>query len=157
VKKVLWLVLFIAVCELAGIIGAVFTMPEIPGWYAGLTKPAFSPPDWLFGPVWTALYALMGVAAYLVYAKGFAKPEVKTALSVFAAQLVLNTSWSIVFFGAHRILGAAIVIVGLWVMILRTILLFDKISRPAAALLVPYVLWVSFAAVLNISFYVLNH
>ena len=92
----------------------------------------------------------------IVYAKGFGRPEVKRALSLFAAQLFLNILWSIVFFGAHRILGAVIVIVGLWVMILRTILLFGKISRPAAYLLVPYILWVSFAAVLNVSVYVLN-
>jgi len=155
-KRALGIIVAIVVCELAGIIGTVFTTPSIPGWYAGLTKPSFNPPNWIFGPVWTTLYALMGVAAYLVFSKGLKTPGVKAALAVFAAQLVLNTLWSIVFFGAHRILGAVVVIVLLWAMILATILLFHKISRPAAYLLVPYLLWVSFAAVLNISLYALN-
>ncbi len=155
-KKALGIIVFIIVCELAGVIGALFTTPSIPGWYAGLTKSPFNPPGWVFGPVWTILYALMGIAAWLVYAKGFGRPEVKRALSLFAAQLFLNILWSIVFFGAHRILGAVFVIVSLWVMILRTILHFGKISRPAAYLLVPYILWVSFATVLNVSLYMLN-
>lgn len=155
-KRVAGIVVSIAVCELAGIVGSVFTMPAIPGWYAGLAKPSFNPPNWIFGPVWTLLYAMMGLAAYLVYEKGFKRPEVKKALAVFAAQLVMNTLWSIVFFGAHRILGAAVVIVLLWAMILATILLFHRISKAAAYLLVPYILWVSFATVLNASLYVLN-
>jgi tryptophan-rich sensory protein len=155
-KKAVTLIVFIVVCELAGILGSVFTMPSIPGWYAGLAKPSFNPPNWLFGPVWTTLYALMGVAAWLVYEKGVKRPDVKKALSVFAAQLILNALWSIVFFGAQMILGAAVVIVLLGAMILLTIRLFGKISKPAAWLLVPYILWVSFATVLNISLYVLN-
>ena len=155
-KRVAGIVVSIAVCELAGIVGSVFTMPAIPGWYAGLAKPSFNPPNWIFGPVWTLLYAMMGLAAYLVYEKGFKRPEVKKALAVFAAQLVMNTLWSIVFFGAHRILGAAVVIVLLWAMILATILLFHRISKAGAYLLVPYILWVSFATVLNASLYVLN-
>jgi tryptophan-rich sensory protein len=155
-KRAAGIVVSIAACELAGIIGSVFTTPSIPGWYAGIAKPSFNPPNWIFGPVWTLLYALMGLAAYLVYEKGFKRPEVKKALAVFAAQLLLNALWSIVFFGAHMILGAAVVIVLLWAMILATILLFTKISKTAAYLLVPYILWVTFAAVLNVSFYVLN-
>jgi len=155
-KKAAGIIVAIVACELAGIIGSVFTMPAIPGWYAGIAKPSFNPPNWIFGPVWTLLYALMGLAAYLVYEKGFKRPEVKKALAVFAAQLVLNTLWSIVFFGAHRILGAAVVIVLLWALILATILLFHRISKAGAYLLVPYILWVSFATVLNISLYVLN-
>jgi tryptophan-rich sensory protein len=155
-KKALGIVVSIVVCELAGIIGSVFTTPSIPGWYAGLAKPPFNPPNWLFGPVWTLLYAMMGVAAYLVYEKGLKRPDVKKALAVFGAQLLLNALWSIVFFGAHRILGAAVVITLLWAMILATILLFRKISVAAAWLLVPYILWVSFASVLNVSLYVLN-
>ena len=155
-KRVAGIVVSIAVCELAGIVGSVFTMPSIPGWYAGLVKPSFNPPNWIFGPVWTLLYAMMGLAAFLVYEKGFTRPDVKKALAVFAAQLVLNTLWSIVFFGAHRILGAAVVIVLLGALILATMLLFYKISRAAAYLLVPYILWVGFATVLNASLYVLN-
>lgn len=155
-KKALRILIFILVCELAGIIGSAFTTPSIPGWYATLAKPPFNPPNWIFAPVWTALYALMGIAAYLVYEKGPGRKEVRYALAVFAGQLVLNTLWSIVFFGAHLILGAAVVIVFLWVMIAASIWLFSRISRAAAYLLVPYILWVSFATVLNISLYVLN-
>jgi len=155
-KKAAGIIVAIVACELAGIIGSVFTMPSIPGWYAGIAKPSFNPPNWIFGPVWTLLYALMGLAAYLVYEKGFKRPEVKKALTVFAAQLLLNTLWSIVFFGAHMILGAAVVIVLLWALILATILLFYRISKAAAYLLVPYIFWVTFATVLNISLYVLN-
>jgi tryptophan-rich sensory protein len=155
-KKLGRLVIAIAVCELAGVIGALFTSPSIPGWYAGLVKPSFNPPDGVFGPVWTTLYALMGVAAWLVYEKGLQGAKVHRALSIFAAQLIVNTLWSIVFFGAHQILGAFVLIVALWLLIAATMQLFWKISKPAAALLVPYLVWVSFAAVLNVMLYVLN-
>lgn len=155
-KKALGILVFVLVCELAGIIGSLFTTPSIPGWYAGLAKPSFNPPNWVFAPVWTILYALMGLSAYLVYEKGPRTSAVRKALAVFAVQLVLNALWSIVFFGAHMILGAAVLIIVLWAMILATIWLFSKISRTAAYLLVPYILWVSFATILNISLYVLN-
>lgn len=150
--------LFVAVliCEGAGIIGSLFTAPAVPGWYAGLTKPAFNPPSWIFAPVWTTLYALMGLAAWLVYDKGVRRADVKRALFVFVAQLILNVLWSIMFFGAHQILGAFVIIVALWILILGTILRFHKISKAAAFLLVPYLLWVGFATVLNASLYVLN-
>jgi tryptophan-rich sensory protein len=156
VKKALRILGFILVCQVAGFIGSVFTTPSIPGWYAGLTKPSFNPPNWVFAPVWIALYALMGLAAFLVYEKGWKKREVRRALAVFAAQLLLNALWSIVFFGAHLILGAAVLIVILWALIASSIWLFFRISRAGAYLLVPYILWVSFATVLNISLYVLN-
>src|SRR3989304_8924061 len=155
-KKALGILAFVLVCELAGGIGSVFTTPSIPGWYEGLAKPAFNPPGWVFAPVWTILYAMMGLSAYLVYEKGPRRNEVRKALAVFAGQLLLNTLWSIVFFEAHMILGAVVVIVLLWVMILASIWLFSRISQAAAYLLVPYILWVSFATVLNISLYVLN-
>jgi translocator protein len=155
-KKAAGIVVSIVISELAGVLGALFTTPSIPGWYAGLVKPSFNPPNGVFAPVWTALYALMGLAVWLVYAKGAKKPEVKKALAVFAVQLVLNVLWSIVFFGAHAIFAAVVVIVLLWAAILWTILLFRGISRPAAYLLVPYILWVSFASVLTVSIYLLN-
>lgn len=155
-KKAVGVIIAIVVCELAGIVGSLFTTPSIPGWYAGLVKPSFNPPAWVFAPVWTTLYAMMGLAAWLIYEKGLRRPEVKKALTVFAAQLLLNTLWSIVFFGAHQLLGAVIVIVLLWAMILWTILLFRKISKAAAWLLVPYILWVSFASVLTVTICVLN-
>jgi tryptophan-rich sensory protein len=156
VKKTLTILAFILVCELAGFVGSVFTTPSIPGWYAGLVKPPFNPPNWIFAPVWTTLYVLMGLSAFLVYEKGPKKSEVRKALTVFAVQLLLNALWSIVFFGAHQILGAAVLIVILWAMIMITIRLFSPISKAAAYLLVPYILWVSFATVLNISLYFLN-
>jgi len=155
-KKAFGILISVVICELAGIIGSVFTAPSIPGWYEGLAKPPFNPPNWIFGPVWTILYAMMGVAAYLVYEKGMRNKEVKRAMAVFAGQLLLNTLWSIVFFGAHMILAGAGVIVLLWVGILASILLFRPISKLAACLLIPYILWVSFATVLNSSLYILN-
>jgi len=155
-KKFAGVVIAIVVCELAGVIGSLFTTPSLPGWYAGLVKPSFNPPAWVFAPVWTTLYAMMGLAAWLVYEKGRKRPEVKKALTVFAVQLVLNTLWSIVFFGAHRLLGAVVVIVLLWAMILWTILLFHRISKAAAWLLVPYILWVGFASVLTVAIWGLN-
>lgn len=155
-KKGLGIFVAVLICELAGIVGSLFTAPSIPGWYAGLTKPPFNPPGWVFAPVWTILYALMGIAAWLVYDKGVRRADVKRALFVFVAQLVLNVLWSVMFFGAHQILGAVVIIVALWILILGTILRFHKISRPAAYLLVPYLLWVGFATVLNVSLYVLN-
>jgi len=155
-KKVLGILVSIVVCELAGFIGSMATTPSIPGWYAGLAKPPFNPPNWVFAPVWTTLYALMGLAAYLVYEKGPRRNEVRKALLVFAVQLVLNVLWSVTFFGAQMIFGAVIVIVLLWAMILASMWLFSRVSKAAAYLLVPYILWVSFAAVLNISLYILN-
>jgi len=155
-KTALRILVAIVICELAGVIGSMFTAPAIPGWYAGLAKPSFNPPNWVFGPVWTALYAMMGLAAYLVYEKGWNRPEVRKALTVFGVQLVLNALWSVVFFGGRQLLGGVVVIVLLWLMILLTIRLFSRTSRPAAYLLVPYMLWVSFATVLNVSLYLLN-
>jgi tryptophan-rich sensory protein len=155
-KTALRILAAIVICELAGVIGSMFTAPAIPGWYAGLAKPSFNPPNWVFGPVWTTLYAMMGLAAYLVYEKGWNRPEVRKALTVFGVQLVLNALWSVVFFGGRQLLGGVVVIVLLWLMILLTIRLFSRTSRPAAYLLVPYVLWVSFATVLNVSLYLLN-
>jgi tryptophan-rich sensory protein len=155
-KKAIRVLIFILICEGAGIIGSVFTMPSIPGWYAGLSKPPFNPPNWIFGPVWTILYAMMGLSAYLIYQSGIGKKQVKRALAVFAVQLLLKTLWSIVFFGVHMIFAAVIVILLLWGMILVTIIVFHRISKAAAYLLIPYILWVSFATVLNISLYILN-
>lgn len=135
--------------------GSLATGPAIPGWYASLVKPWFTPPSWLFGPVWTALYLMMAVAAWLVWRKaGFAAAGL--ALSVFLAQLLLNGMWSWVFFGSRNIGGGLLVIGLLWLGILATILLFWRHSRAAGWLLVPYLAWVSFASVLNYSLWVLN-
>jgi tryptophan-rich sensory protein len=150
------LIIAIVVSELAGIIGSVFTTPSIAGWYAGIVKPALNPPAWVFGPVWTTLFALMGIAAFLVWKKGLDRRDVKIALGIFLGQLVLNTLWSIIFFGLHSPGGALIEIVFLWLAILATIVAFYKTSKPAAWLLVPYILWVSFSGYLNYSIWTLN-
>ena len=156
IPNVFKLIIAIVVSELAGIIGSVFTTPSITGWYAGIVKPALNPPAWVFGPVWTTLFALMGIAAFLVWKKGLDRRDVKIALGIFLGQLVLNTLWSIIFFGLHSPGGALVEIVFLWFTILATIIVFAKISKPAAWLLVPYILWVSFAGYLNFSIWQLN-
>lgn len=150
------LLISILVCEGAGVIGSFFTRRAIPEWYAVINKPAFNPPNWVFAPVWTILYALMGVAAFLVWRKGLKAAGTRSALGVFIVQLALNSLWSIVFFGFRSILGGLVVIVLLWLAIAWTIRKFSAISRPAALLLVPYIAWVSFALVLNAAFFILN-
>ncbi|MDO8261322.1 MAG: TspO/MBR family protein [Candidatus Magasanikbacteria bacterium] len=150
------LFLSILICNLAGAIGSIFTMPAIDSWYSNLVKPALNPPSWVFGPVWTTLYILMGVAAFIVYNHGWKKVEVKIALSIFGFQLILNTLWSIIFFGFQNPGLAFVEVVLLWTMIVLTIVSFSKISKKAAILLVPYLLWVSFASYLNLSLFLLN-
>ena len=146
----------VVLCMLVGFIGSIFTTPKIGGWYAGINKPSFNPPNWLFGPVWTALYAMMAIALYLVWRKGLAAKGVKIALAVFIVQLVLNALWSFAFFGAESPLAGLVVIVALWAMIAASIAAFAPISRAAAVLLVPYILWVTFATSLNAAIYLLN-
>lgn len=152
------LVIAIAVSEGAGLIGAAFTAPAIQsGWYAGLVKPALNPPSWVFGPVWTTLYALMGVSLWLVWIKAVAEPQARRrALLAFFIQLFLNAIWSIIFFGLHSPGWALVDLVLLWLAIVWTTVIFYKISRPAAYLLAPYLLWVSFASYLNYSIWMLN-
>lgn len=153
-----WLKLItaITVCELAGIIGSIFTGPEIQGWYTTLAKPMFNPPNWVFGPVWTTLFALMGIAAYLVWQQGINRHAVRVALELFAVQLGLNILWSLIFFGLHNPGWAVVEIAVLWLMIVSTIIAFYKVSKPAAWLLLPYLLWVSFASALNFAIWNLN-
>lgn len=151
------LVVAIIACEFAGIIGSLFTMPSIrSGWYATLAKPTLNPPVWIFGPVWTALFAMMGVAVFLVWKKGFDRRDVKIALIIFDIQLLLNVFWSIIFFGWQSPGGAFAEIIFLWFAIISTILAFVKISKPAAWLLAPYIIWVSFAGYLNFSIWHLS-
>ena len=150
------LVIAIVLCELSGIIGSLFTVSAVREWYPTLVTPSFAPPSWVFGPVWTTLFALMGVAAWLVWEKGMKRQNVKVALGIFLVQLILNTAWSILFFGLHAPGGALVEIIFLWAAIVAAIIAFAKISKPAAWLLAPYILWVSFAAYLNYAFWVLN-
>jgi len=155
-QDIIKLVVSIIACQLAGLIGSVFTTPAIPTWYAALQKPAFTPPNWLFAPAWLTLYLLMAIAAFLIWRKGLAQKEVKTALLIFAIQLILNALWSVAFFGLKSPLAGVIVIALLWVAILFTILRFFRLSVAAGALLLPYILWVSFAAALNMAIWQLN-
>ena len=150
------LIVSIAACQGAGGIGAIFTTPAITTWYAKLKKPSFTPPNSVFGPVWITLYLMMGISLYIIWEKGTRKKASRSALKIFAVQLVLNALWSMLFFGLKSPLLAFIGIVFLWTAILLTIRYFHKISRTAAYLLIPYILWVSFAAVLNFSIYYLN-
>jgi translocator protein len=165
------LVIAIGVSELAGIIGSFFTVSAIPNWYSTLVKPEMNPPSWVFGPVWITLYALMGVAAFLIWsscaptdteaiadkkASEDKKQRIKIALGVFGIQLFLNAIWSIIFFGLHSPGWALINIILLWLAIIWTMVVFYKISKPATYLLIPYLLWVSFAIYLSYSIFILN-
>ncbi len=141
------LVLFILLSLSAGIIGSIFT--DVGDWYDNLEKPVFNPPSWVFGPVWTTLYILIGIAGYLVYKN-------KLALGLFISQLVLNSLWSILFFGMQNILFALIEIFVLWLVIVSCAVVFYKVDKRATYLFVPYILWVSFAMVLNYSLFMLN-
>lgn len=143
------LLISIALCEFAGIIGSFFTFSSVSTWFPTLTKPVFSPPNWLFGPVWTILYLLMGIALYLVWKRGLGDYHVKFAFWFFIVHLVVNSLWSFVFFGANNITGAFVVILILLGMIIWSMKLFWPINRLAAYLLIPYLTWVSFASVLN--------
>ena len=155
-KQSLKLIFALAIPLLAGGIGSIFTTPAIPTWYADLIKPALNPPAWVFGPVWTTLFVLMGISAFLVWKKGLEHKPVKIALGIFIGQLVLNTLWSIIFFGLHSPGEAFVELVILWLAILATIIAFARISRLAVWLLIPYILWVSFAGYLNYSIWQLN-
>jgi len=155
-KDVLGAAFFIAICEVVGGLGAIFTMPNIGTWYAGLDKPMIAPPNWIFGPVWTLLFALMGVAAYLVWKKRKIDTRAEEALMIFFVQLWLNVAWSVIFFGQHSLQGAFAEIVILWLAIAVTILRFKPVSLTAAYLLLPYLLWVAFAGYLNFLIFTLN-
>ena len=150
------LIAFVLLAQLAGVIGSYFTMANIPIWYDDLAKPSFTPPGWLIGAVWIVLYTLMGIAAYMVAEKGISSKESKLALSIFGFQLAINVIWSFAFFGLHSPLLGLVVIVLLWFAIAETIILFAPISKTAAWLLVPYILWVTFAAFLNLQILLLN-
>lgn len=143
-------------CQMAGIIGSIFTTPAIPTWYANINKPSFRPPNWVFAPVWTTLFLLMGIALFLVLRKGLKNKNVKIAFLFFIFHLVLNTLWSVLFFGLKSPFAAFVEIIFLWASILISIILFSQISRIAGYLLIPYLLWVSFASVLNFSIWQLN-
>jgi benzodiazapine receptor len=146
------LLVSIVVCELAGIVPSFLTANDVATWYTTLQKPGFTPPSWLFGPVWTTLYLLMGIALYLVWRRG----DNRFALAIFAVQLVLNAGWTLVFFGMRWPAGGLAVILALLVAIVATMVAFVRIDRRAAILLVPYLCWVGFATLLNYELWRLN-
>ena len=150
------IIIGVAVCLAAGGASGLVTTNAINTWYVTLNKPSFNPPNWLFAPVWTALYTMMGVAAALIWHEGWEKPAVKNALLFFGIQLVLNVAWTLVFFGAKLPNWAFLIIILLWIMILLCILKFLKIKKVAGYLLIPYLLWVTFASVLNGAIWQLN-
>lgn len=146
----------ILICWTAGGLGTIFTSSAIPNWYAYLNKPFFSPPNWVFGPVWSTLYTLMGVSAYLIWKKGFKTQKIRNAIYLFGIQLILNAVWSPVFFGVKNLFLALVIIVFMWIYIYKTIIAFAKINKTASYLLYPYLAWVSFATLLNYSVWMLN-
>lgn len=150
------IVICVVVVEVLGIASGLLTSSSIPTWYASLERPPGTPPNWVFGPVWTALYAMMGTAWALVWNRPQADPRRRAGLAWFAAQLVLNLSWTPVFFGAHRIAAALIVIVALLVSIGVTANYFRQVDRVAASLLLPYFFWVGYATYLNAGYLALN-
>lgn len=147
--------LFVIGCEAVGILSSFFTISAIPTWYQALNKPVFNPPNWIFAPVWTLLYLLMGVSIFLVLEKA-PKDKGKKLLKLFFIQLTLNFFWTFIFFGLHNTFLAFFEIVLLWISILVLILKFKDYSKFASWLLVPYLLWVSFASLLNLSIFLLN-
>jgi tryptophan-rich sensory protein len=152
-----WIGLAVAVgvCFAAAAVGSIYTTPAIPGWYASLQKPAWNPPNWVFGPVWTLLYLMMAVAAWLVWReRGFAGATL--ALAFFSLQLVLNALWSIIFFGWRNPALALVEIFFLWAAIFTTMLAFWRVSHAAGWLMWPYLLWVTFAGFLNLAIWKLN-
>ena len=178
-KNIAKLAISVLICELAAVIGSIFTVPAIKGWYLHLDKPSFNPPNWIFGPVWTILYLLMGISLYLVWLRNFASEvpanmekqktwnpisarlwfgswREENAALIFTLQLVLNILWSVIFFGLKLPGLAFFEILMLWFAILYTIINFYRISKTAAYLLIPYIIWVSFATILNYAIWIIN-
>jgi tryptophan-rich sensory protein len=156
-RPLLALVVAVVAVEVVGTSGAVFTAQGLGAWYDSLQQPALAPPNWVFGPVWTTLFALIGVALWLVWRQADSSPsDVRLAVGVFAVHFAFNLGWSAVFFGAREIgLGLAVILV-LWVLIVATMWAFVRVDRRAALLLVPYLAWVSFATYLNYGYWTLN-
>jgi len=154
-REILKLVASVLLCQIAGFLGSLFTTPAISTWYATLKKPFFTPPNWIFSPVWISLFILMGISLFFVWRRTD-HPKFKIAFIFFFVQLILNVLWSIFFFGLKLPLLGLVDIVLLWIAILLTIRHFSKVSKFAGVLLLPYLVWVSFATLLNFSLWILN-
>jgi translocator protein len=146
----------VGLCLVAGAVGSLFTAPAIATWYAGLHKPFFNPPNWLFAPVWTTLFGLMGISLYLILVAPTKKISKVQQVKLFLSQLGLNILWSGIFFGLQDPFIAFIEVVGFWSAIAATLISFKTVSQKAAWLLAPYLAWVSFAAILNLAIVHLN-
>lgn len=150
------LVISILIPLIVGFTSSFATLGSISTFFDVLNKPTWTPPAWAFGPIWTTLYILMGIALFLVWRKGLFRQDVKIAIAVFGIQLILNFFWTIIFFGFRSITGGLIEIIFLWIAILVNIILFYRISKTAGLLLVPYIIWVTIASYLNYTVYLLN-
>lgn len=155
-KSIYYILISVAICLLVGFLSGFATQSSVNDWYLTLNKPFFNPPNWMFAPVWSALYVLMGIAAGIVWAKGYYHIWVKTALYHFVFQLLLNALWSIVFFGLKSPLGALFIIIALNILLLFTFKWFKVVKAAAAYLLLPYMAWVAFASLLNAAIWFLN-
>ncbi len=155
-KQYTYIGISVAICLLVGFLSSFATQSSVNDWYLQLNKPWFNPPSWIFAPVWTLLYILIGIAAGRVWAKGFYHIWVKTALYHFGIQLLFNALWSIIFFGFKNTFGALLIILTLLVLLIFTIKWFKVVSTTAAYLLIPYLLWVCFATALNYKIWELN-
>jgi len=155
-SDILKVVFSILICQAAGFLGSLATTPSIATWYKTVAKPSFNPPNAIFGPVWLSLYLMMSISLFLVWRQWGAAKGVRPALIIFFVQLALNTLWSVLFFGLHQPMWAFFEIVILWLFILLTMIVFWRLSRAAGLLLLPYLLWVSFASALNFAIWRLN-
>ncbi len=155
-NKVKQLIISIIYVQLAGLIGSIFTTPSISTWYQTLVKPSYNPPNWLFAPAWTLLFLLMGISLFLIWTSQADKKTKQKAIAIFNTQLLFNILWSLFFFTFKNPTLAFIEIIIFWILILINIKSFSTIKRFAAILLIPYILWVSFAAFLNLSIVLLN-
>lgn len=151
------LVISIAIPVAIGATAGFFTVTGVGSWYQAINKPSWNPPGWVFGPVWTMLYIMMGVSLYLVWKSGINNHLKRTAIGLFAVQLILNFFWSFIFFDQQQPGWAFVEIIAMWVFILLTIFAFAKVNKTAAWLLVPYISWVSFATILNYTIWELNN
>jgi len=155
-QRAIRILIIITICLIVGFLSAIATQSSVSTWYPTLSKPVFTPPNWLFAPVWTVLYILMGTAAGMVWNKGYYHKWVKTALYHFGFQLILNASWSILFFGMHLVVPALLIIISLFILLLFTFKWFKVVKPIAAYLLLPYLIWVAYATALNFEIWRLN-
>lgn len=154
--KIIKAIALIIICNGLGSIGTLATQDNLTGWYSQIIKPSFNPPNWIFGPVWTLLFTLMGIALYLILESKKNKKIIQVAVSVFIVQFIFNIVWSFLFFGAKNPGLAFIDIILLLLFIVLTLLKFEKIDKRSGYLLIPYLFWVSFASILNLSIWLLN-